>query len=332
MATDPTPLIETEDVTGLMRLVDGLCETREWDDLLGLARLCRAAVERGRQLWPVAMHVDYRLALEGPAPLAAGVLESTAGRFTLGPLTEVAACAHDWASLAPHLPGPHVAAAVAQERVLRGEDLTGDTRAAAHVFEIPLRLLPGEDACPLPVYRSHDAEFPDPSAPPDTETAAVRAGAPAAGPGAAVERALHALTEAWTSESEGACHVTVVAGDALAAIGALAGDADVRLAPLALGGALARMTWAAASGGARGRRRGGASGRFHAWWAAAEVARADLPPAPEADDTVRWLWWEPLPRPTGWLSCLAAEHPDGWATAVLGRDTGETATGDPVAP
>jgi hypothetical protein len=66
-------------------------------------------VERGKQLWPIAEHVDYRLALEGPPELAASVLSPAGGRFALGPLTEVAASTHTFAELVPHVTSPLVA-------------------------------------------------------------------------------------------------------------------------------------------------------------------------------------------------------------------------------
>ena len=70
-------------------------------------------------------------------------------------LTEVAAATHTWAELAPHLDSAAIAGTVAQERVLRGEDLRGDPRAAPDVLELPLVLAPWEPEYPLAVYRQH---------------------------------------------------------------------------------------------------------------------------------------------------------------------------------
>ena len=56
---------------------------------------CRKAVERGKQLWPAANHMEYRLALESPGEVAARMLTDVAGQFGLGPLAEVAAAGHD---------------------------------------------------------------------------------------------------------------------------------------------------------------------------------------------------------------------------------------------
>ncbi|MDQ4028963.1 MAG: hypothetical protein M3214_13085, partial [Actinomycetota bacterium] len=137
-------LVEAADLNALLRAVDGLCSTRSWDELLELADRCDEAIERGKQLWPIAAHIDYRIALEAPGPIAAQVLHPEVGRFAHGPLTEVAASSHTWGELAPHLNTPQVAAYVAQERVLRGEVLEGDGRAHADVMEMPLELAPWE--------------------------------------------------------------------------------------------------------------------------------------------------------------------------------------------
>jgi hypothetical protein len=99
--------VERGDPDELLRVIDGLCEARDWDGLVDLKDRCLHAVERGKQLWGVAEHVDYRLALEAPGPWAGAVIVEGAGRFTLGPLPEVAASTHTWAELDPHIPeGP----------------------------------------------------------------------------------------------------------------------------------------------------------------------------------------------------------------------------------
>lgn len=52
-------LVEAADMNALLRAVDGLCDRRAWDDLLDLADLCEDAVERGKQLWPIAAHIEH---------------------------------------------------------------------------------------------------------------------------------------------------------------------------------------------------------------------------------------------------------------------------------
>ena len=111
-------LIAGGDLDDLLRHADRLCTESDWDGLVELRDRCRQAHERGQQLWPVSNHVEYRLALEAPGRWAAGVLRPGAGRFALGPLSEVAASTHRWDELAPHLPVTPEASFVAHERVV----------------------------------------------------------------------------------------------------------------------------------------------------------------------------------------------------------------------
>src|SRR6266540_3399130 len=161
---------------------------RDWPGLLRLRQLLADAVERGKPLWPVTTYVEYRIALEAPGPEVARVLRSGVGRFALGPLTEVAAATHAWDELGPHLAEPGIAGTVAQERVLRGEDLRNREGTHPEVLELPD---PGVE----PVERVASTAEPGPElAQPDTV------------------RALTDLVEVWTSESNGAARAVVVRG------------------------------------------------------------------------------------------------------------------------
>jgi hypothetical protein len=89
------------------------------------------------------------------------------------------------------------------------------------------------------------------------------------------------------------------------------------------------MAWAGASGGAHGRRRGAAVGRFGAWWALAAVAGLlDEWPVPpehlgEAAAELRWLLWAPADTSSGWSLHLAVEDSDdGLAWAIAATDPG----------
>src|SRR3990172_12984184 len=154
--------VDRGDLDELVRLVDGLCSAREWASVVDLRDRCRHALERGLQLWPAAEYAEYRLALEAPAGFAGPVVTEQAGRFALGPLWEVAASTHDWAALSPHLPPGPARSLAAQERVLRGEDLTGDPSIDTGVLDVPLVLLPWEPSSPWATYRSSRAESPPP--------------------------------------------------------------------------------------------------------------------------------------------------------------------------
>jgi len=316
-------LVETGDPAGLLRAVDGLCAGRDWDRLAELRERLIEAVERGRPLWPLRTYVEYRLALEAPGPEAATVLRPGAGRFALGPLTEVAGAGHSWEELAPHLDDAGVAGAVAQERVLRGEDLRGDRRARPEVLELPLVLADWEPAYALATYKADEVEVPDPGA----EPVAMCDGRAEPAPAVAlpeVVRALTALVEVWTTASNGAARAVAVHGGPGGAVAAL-GHPEHRLGRLDGPRAIARMAWAAASGGAYGERRGAALGRFDAWWAASALAGLDWPPDPRAlgEGVARLSWWcwdDGMP-PSGWVLRLAvSDEAAGWSAALDATD------------
>jgi hypothetical protein len=316
-------LVEDADPAALLRAVDGLCASQDWEGLVRLRALLEEAVERGKPLWPVATYVDYRIALEAPGPQAAGVLRPGAGRFALGPLTEVAAASHRWDELAPHLRDPGVAGAVAQERVLRGEDLRGRPGTRPEVLELPLVLADWEPAYPLATYHASELEVPDPGAEP--VAMAPSTGAPAATlERPEVVRALTGLVEVWTTASNGAARAVVVGGGPAQAVASL-GLSEHRLGRIDTAQALARMAWAAASGGAYGVRRGAALGRFDAWWAATALAGLEWPPDPDelgrALQRLTWWCWDDGMPASGWqLRLVAADPAAGWAAALDATD------------
>ncbi len=321
-------LVDMGDLDALLIRIDHLCADRDWAGVVDLRDRCRRAIERGRQLWPAASHAEYRLALEAPGRAAAAMLVAGTGRFALGPLAEVAASTHTWAELRPHLEPTPEAGMVAHERVVRGEDLTGDDRVDPTILELPLRLQPWEPAYPLATYRAHKlqvADVPPPQLHPveaPTTTAEVVDDAEAT-------RALEDLAMAWKQESNGAAAAVAVAGDALAAVAALVPDVTgLRVGQVSAADALAVMAWAAASGGAHGRRRGMAYGRFSAWWAVAAIAGRldDWPFRPDdlgaAASALRWYRWDDGSPPTGWSLHLAVEdgrRGQAWAVGATDR-------------
>ena len=185
-----------------------------------------------------------------------------AGRFALGPLTEVAASTHPWDELAPHLPDGPLVGLVAHERVVRGEDLSGADVPFADVLDVPLQLAPWEPAWPAATY--DDAELvADPPPLPALEPVELPAAVEPVADGEA-ESVLRDLVLPWTTQSNGRVEVVAVDGSALHAIATL-GPPAARVAEVPAADALARVAWAAASGGAHGRRRGAAVGRELAW-------------------------------------------------------------------
>jgi resuscitation-promoting factor RpfA len=320
---DNEELVELGDLDELVRQVDRLVAAQDWDGLVDLRDRCRKALERGKQLWPAASLAEYHLALDAPGRWAASVLDPGAGRFALGPLSEVAASTHSWDELAPHAPSTPQAALAAHERVVRGEDLTGDGRVDRQVLELPLVLQHWEPRYPVAEYKASEADFPEPpsvNAWRDYE----------ADPAPAVEepearRALVELATAWVTESNGRAEAVTVDGDACGAVAAL-GARHGRIAEIDPAHALSAMAWTAASGGAHGRRRGMASGRFSAWWAVAALAGLlDEWPVPPDDvgaavQRYRWYRWDVGEPETGWSLRLAIEDPQrgrAWAVSAL---------------
>lgn len=315
--------VERGDLDELTRLIDGLCDARDWDALVELRDRCMRAVERGKQLWPAAHHAEYRLALEAPAPWAAAMLTEGAGRFALGPLSEVAASTHTWAELAPHAPAGPVAALAAHERVVRGEDLRSAPPPLASVLELPLALEAWEPSYAVAQYRAHTADFPSPALPRLSEVVVTPV---AELDDAETVHALLGLVDAWTSGSDGRAEARAVTGDAIGAIGAL-GVRRARVAEIGVDDAFAHMAWAAASGGAHGRRRGAATGRFDAWLAGAALVGLLEPWPPDGEAlggalaTLRWYAWDAAEPVTGWTLHLAVEDPTcGRAWAIAATD------------
>jgi hypothetical protein len=316
-------LIEAADMNALLRAVDGLCSERAWDELLDLAERCEHALERGKQLWPIAAHIDYRVALEAPAEYAADVLDAVSHRFMPGPLTEVAASTHTWEELAPHVESPQHAAYIAQERVIRGEELEHDERAHPEVLGIPLKLQAWEPVYALATYRSDHVEVAEPWEPKRPfEEVSVTAGPDADDPD--LVAALLDLVQPWTAESNGAARAVAVEGDAAAAASALA-PTRIRMCSVELDLALQRMAWAAASGGAHGRRRGAALGRFMSWYVTSLAAGTSWPVEPDelaaAASGLGFHLWDEGEVEKGWVLRMALEHPaEGWSAAIAATD------------
>lgn len=318
-------LVEAAQPNELLQRVDAMCEARRWDDMLDLAWRCREAVERGKQLWPIAEHIEYRLALEAPPSYAGPLLTPDAGRFALGPLTEVAASTHDFSSLSPYFTSPQVAGTVGAERVLRGENLDGVPEAHPEVLELPMVLQRWEPDYPVATYRSSKV-----TAPPPELQALEREGT--AGPGEAIDdhellQALLGLVKTWVTSSNGLSDAVMVDGSAESAIAAL-GEPEFLIGEISPATAMALMAWAAASGGAHGRRNGGAAGRSAAWWVASTLVDLEWPPDPDdlGEDLadLRWYRWEPMRPMGGWQLHLAVEDPEhGWAAAIAAEDRSE---------
>jgi hypothetical protein len=314
-------LIRSGDVDGLVRLIDALCASRDWETLLEVRDSCRAATDAGRQVWPAATLADYRLALRAPDELAAIVVDESNGRFVLGPLSEVVAQHHRWEDLAPHLEDPVAAEFVARECALRGQR-TG--HQPLDPYDVPVDPLGWEPAYALATYRDDGADFPHPAVSASGWQRVVGAAGTAVTGSAvdgAVSAAVHDLVSGWTTGSNGTWAVSQ-ADHVDGAVAALAGD-GAQCAAIGSGDAMALAAWAGASGGAHGRRRGAAGGRQRAWALVAATADLDLPWSPDAigraADDATWWTWDDASAPSGWTLRLAWSTPRG-AWAIDARD------------
>ena len=115
-------------------------------------------------------------------------------------------------------------------------------------------------------------------------------------------------------------------GDVAAALGAL-GLTRARLVEVESTAAIAWIAWAGASGGAHGRRRGAASGRFGAWWLLAALGDLldEWPVDPDVlgdlASELRWYRWNAFEPDVGWSLRLAVEdREEGVAWALLASD------------
>lgn len=311
--------IEASDTDELIRVIDGLCENENWVELAELKARCREAVGRGKQLWGVEEHIRYRLTLEAPGEWAGPAISEGVARFTLGPLPEVAASTKTWAELDAHLDEGPWRGVLAAERVVRGE--TGTPALP----DLPNHLEDWEPAYPLATYKSDKVEAPSPDLPEVAPTELPGSFTAIDDPQS--EGALFDLVQPWVNESNGRYEVSAVEGDALAAIRAL-GLTTARVARLDTADALRWIAWAGASGGAHGRRRGAAAGRYGVWWAIATLCDLDWPPDRETmADAVAGLafyWFDDGSPVTGWALRIAIEDTrSGLAWALSAVDAAD---------
>jgi hypothetical protein len=306
--------IEHSDTDGLLRVVDGLCEDGEWDQLVELKERCREALGRGKQLWGVEEHVRYRLTLEAPGRYAGAAVSEGVARFTLGPLPEVAASTKTWTELDEYLDDGPWRAVTAAERVVRGE------LGTEPIADLPNHLIDWEPEYLLATYKPDKVEAPSPSPPIVSEVVLPSEFTPIDDPQS--EGALFDLIQPWVTESNGRYETSAVEGTVLHAIRAL-GLTRARVGRLDDAEAIRWMAWAGASGGAQGRRRGSAAGRYGAWWVIATLCDLDWPPDPDqVGNALRGLdfyWFDDGSPSTGWELRLAIEDTNSalaWAISA----------------
>lgn len=307
--------IEYSDTDELLRVVDGYCKSRSWDELVTLRHRCAEAVTRGKQVWGVEEHIRYRLALEAPPEYAGSVVSEGSLRFGLGPLPEVAASTKTWREMDPHLDVGPERTTFAAERVIRGETGVMD------LTDLPNELWPFEKDYPLATYKADKVEAPSPMIP-EVEPVELPSSADKIGDPPS-EGALGDLVAPWLEESNGHYETATVEGTALEAIRAL-GLTRARVGRLDTSQAFGWLLWAGASGGAHGQRRGAAAGRFGAWWLVGALCDLDWPPDPgvfsEAVGRLQWSWFDDGSPGTGWQLRLTIEDPAtglAWAISAI---------------
>lgn len=307
-------LVEIGDLGELASRVDSLCFDDRWDLTVDLRDRCRAALTRGKQLWPAAAYAEYRMALDGPPAIAASVLGSPAERFTLGPFAEIIASAHSFAELRPYLQASPGSGIVAHEHVVRGEVIADVAWLGpyADVLGVPLQLEDWEPAYPLADYSPSRALFPAP--PIDTTMIEVVAESVRQVKDPDTLRALRDLAHVWCAESNGHVEAVSIEGTASEAVATL-GCRKHRIGRISAKEAMALMAWTAGNGGAHGRRRGMAAGRQAAWWALTHLAglgdEVDVQPFElgRASEELEWSVWDDGSESTGWNLRLAIADP-----------------------
>jgi hypothetical protein len=272
-------------------------------------------------VWPASTLAEYRLALLALAEIAVQVVDEEAGRFTMGPLTEVIAQNHQWSELNGFLEPSPTSTYIAYECGIRGQQVDSELFPA---LESPCTLLPVESNYVLAEYHDNEAKFPTPAIPEMGNAIAVPASSAIVVQDPEVETAIHQLVDAWTTQSNGELRISCVEGSVLDALAVLEVQ-EARLSLLTSSDALAWLTWTGASGGAHGRRRGNALGRDAAWWTVAALTVNTFHWPLSNDDletavnSLQWFWWDTNEPATGWQLQLCIHHADrnrSWAISV----------------
>ena len=322
MASSLDDLIHRADLDDLVRHVDAVCASRDWDELIRTRDKSRAAIDTGRQLWPIATLCNQRLALWAPPEYAVRALDDTARLFMPGPVSEILAVHHNWESLARYLPAGIDRSLFAYERALRGDVIAADEPA---LLDIPVALSPWEPRYAVATYTDHSVDAPLPSLVVSSWHAIESK------PGESLtDVSVHSfrrMMEPWTAGSQGTARCVVVEGDLAAAIGAL-GVRNAEAATITAADTLAVLAWAAGHGGAHGRRRGAASGRAEAWWWMAEFLGCDDNGAVAPDhfgdvlNTIECVMFRHEKTPTvGWGFSLAiCDVDEGFSVALEAHD------------
>ena len=239
-----------------------------------------------------------------------------------GPVSEILAQHHTWHDLEPHLAPGHDRSLVAHERALRGDSI--DPREPS-VLDIPFATGDWEPRYPLATYDDDGVHAPPPEPRIETwQTVDARHGRRLDD---ATVDAFRQMMTPWTAQSNGTATAAVAEGGAHDAVAAL-GIGAARLGAVTAPEAVSLLAWAAASGGARGRRRGTATGRGEAWWLLAVFLGIDEPWPVDPDEFASLvvtlechvLVHDEAPT-AGWgLGLVLVDHDEGVSCALVARD------------
>jgi hypothetical protein len=239
-----------------------------------------------------------------------------------GPVSEILAVHHTWNDLDPFLEHGHDRSLCAYERALRGDSIEPGEPTALDISIMPAHW---EPRYALATYTDDGGEFPALRLAPATHTLECDGDADDIDDTDVVS-AFRQLVDPWTASSNGSADIVVVEGDAADALSCLGQDV-VQTTPLTASDALAHLAWAGASGGAHGRRRGTATGRFGAWWLMSAIAGlADEWPISDDEmgevlNSMTFAWWDDNDITSGWQLRLVIEDPDeGLAVALTAHD------------
>lgn len=327
MATSLEQLIQRADLDALVRYVDDTCSARDWDHLVDIRNDARAAVNTGRQLWPIATLANYRLALWAPAPVAVRALDDTARTFMPGPVPEILAVHHSWDDLSPHLEHGHDRGLFAYERALRGDNIGHDEPA---ILDIPIALQPWEPRYLCVSYNDSGVVEDTPHISPLNDNYITGASNVARVSDIDTTDAFRTMMNAWTAQSNGTAVAHVVEGDVSDALGALGyPEIESRVQQVHQHDAWTLLTWAASTGAAHGKRRGVATARSDAWWLFAHFAGITDTWPPDADEcgeiaqSCRYYVFTNDKTPTaGWGLRLVVVDPDeGLSLALAAHDS-----------
>lgn len=270
MADALDELIHRGDLDGLVRHVDNTVAVSDWEHLVTIRNDSRAALNTGRQLWPIATLANFRLALWAPAHFAVRALDDTARTFMPGPVAEILAVHHSWDELEQLVEPGHDRGIFAYERALRGDSIDS---LEPRILDIPISPQHWEPNYLYASYNDDGVVETFPTLHNHQHTISIDGIATTPIEDFDTNDAFRRMMDSWTAQSNGSAQLAIVEGSPSEALGGL-GFANIQseLAAVSCQEAWQALTWAGSTGGAHGKRRGVATARSDLWWLFAQIA------------------------------------------------------------